>query len=115
MKISGSFTTDTDLQSVLDYSDLVLKIKIEDDAPCARTSSNCEAYRCIVEEILKGEYALQEMIFEFPVETVKPGSSYILALLYSSNRVNARLSSPSSIYPAEDYDLIKKSIEKKLN
>lgn len=106
----------TDMKSIIEGSEYVIKIKVERKEFEGRENYNQNIYRCIVTESLSGEIAKDEIIdITFFPDTVCDGEEYIVAVDLSIDNRTPKLyhfSSKNSLFPIDQYDEIMQIINK---
>ena len=74
------YITDTDIASVINKSDFILRVKVEKEVYKGIADDRC-TYDCEVTSSLKGSVNLNELVrIVFPKGSVEEGNEYILAL-----------------------------------
>lgn len=100
MIIGIPYITDTDMNSIIDKSDFILRVKIGEEVYKGIADDRC-TYDCVVIRSMKGSVNSNELVrIVFPKDSVIEGNEYILALTEFKG-VSPRsfvMSSKNSIY-----------------
>ena len=106
----------TDMKSIIEGSEYVIKIKVERKEFEGRENYNQNIYRCIVTDSLSGELAKDEIInITFFPDTVCDGEEYIVAVDLRIDDRTPKLyhfSSKNSLFSTDQYDEIMQIINK---
>lgn len=100
------YTLATDMQTIIDEADCVLKIEILEESD-PDISNIHDIYECKVIGVLKGNIAANtEIEIFFAKNIAEPGQKYIVAIDYSAIEGMFHFSSQNSLYDVSQYDAI---------
>ncbi len=107
----NSYIISTDVNHVIELSDYVLKVKIDNLYMESYTGDRI-TYTCTVEEVLKGTINKQSIKITFPINKVEIGNSYVVALseLEGTSCEFFVMSSKNSVYDCSYIESIRRII-----
>ena len=109
-----AYITETDMDSIIDKSDFILRVKVEEEVYKGMADDRC-TYDCVVISSIKGSVDSNELVrIVFPKGAVVEGNEYILALAEFKD-VSPRsfvMSSKNSIYELSSQEYIEERLNK---
>lgn len=108
------YITDTDMKSIIEKSDHVLRVKVEKVSFSTSLAINTEIYECSVVSTLKGNSENYSNIeIRFFTDSVEVGGEYIVALTQvgTTEEKFFHLSSKNSLFSVDDLDEIQECLE----